>query len=111
MKVRDLVEKLGLVNYCGDIGMDREIVGGYTSDLLSDVMGNSREDQCWITLQTHKNVAAIGDLKDLGCVLLVKSLKPDEDMLQSAKDNELPILGTECETFEISGKIYNLLNS
>ncbi|PID26427.1 MAG: serine kinase [Candidatus Cloacimonadota bacterium] len=109
MKVKDLVEKLNLIVYSGDAGLDREVTGGYVSDLLSDVMGSSREGDCWITLQTHKNVAAIADLRDLGAILLVKSFKPDEDMLESAIENEIPVLGTDKRTFEISGEIYNIL--
>ena len=33
MKVRDLVEKLGLKVLSGEPGMDNEIKGGYTGDL------------------------------------------------------------------------------
>ena len=53
MKVSELVEKLDLKVYSGQKGLDREITGGYVSDLLSDVMGNAQEGQLWITLQVH----------------------------------------------------------
>ncbi|MFT5749399.1 MAG: serine kinase of HPr protein (carbohydrate metabolism regulator), partial [Ancylomarina sp.] len=49
MKVRDIVEKLDLKVCSGEQGLDREIEGGYTSDLLSDVMGNADADQVWVT--------------------------------------------------------------
>ena len=39
MKVCDLVKMLNLTVFCGEEGLDTEITGGYTSDLLSDVMG------------------------------------------------------------------------
>ena len=38
MKVSDLVRELNLTVFCGEAGLDAEISGGYTSDLLSDVM-------------------------------------------------------------------------
>ena len=41
MKVCDLVKMLNLTVFCGEEGLDTEITGGYTSDLLSDVMGLS----------------------------------------------------------------------
>ena len=56
MKVRDILEKLNLKVCSGTAGLNREIKGGYTSDLLSDVMGNAQEGNIWITLQTHKNI-------------------------------------------------------
>ena len=37
MKVSDLVKELNLTVFCGEAGLDAEISGGYTSDLLSDV--------------------------------------------------------------------------
>jgi len=86
MKVRELVEKLDLKIFCGEEHLDREIKGGYVSDLLSDVMGFAQEGHVWMTLQTHKNVIAIASLKELACVILVKGFQPDPDMLEQAKD-------------------------
>ena len=43
MKVSDLVKELNLTVFCGEAGLDAEISGGYTSDLLSDVMGHIDE--------------------------------------------------------------------
>ena len=38
MTVRELATQLKLEVCCGAAGLDKEIKGGYTSDLLSDVM-------------------------------------------------------------------------
>lgn len=109
MKVEELVEKLGLTIHSGANGLENVITGGYTSDLLSDVMGHSNQGDIWITLQTHKNVMAIASLKDLAAIVLVKGLKPEEDTMAKSNEENLPILGTELETFEITGKIYQLI--
>ncbi len=106
MKVSELVEEFGLTVFSGDKGLDREITGGYASDLLSDVMGNAREGQVWITLQTHKNVMAIASLKDLAAVVLVKGNKPEEDTIMQSNEESLPVLGTKENTFELAGKLY-----
>jgi serine kinase of HPr protein (carbohydrate metabolism regulator) len=110
MKVNELVEKLGLKVFSGKEGLDREIEGGYTSDLLSDVMGHADAGQLWITLQTHKNVMAIASLKDLAAIILVKDFEPETDCIAQSEEEGIAILGTSDEAFEISGKIYNLLN-
>lgn len=101
---------MNLTVFCGQDNLDREIKGGYTSDLLSDVMGFAREGQVWITLQTHKNVLAIASLKELAAILLVKGNKPEEDMLEQAIDEGIPVLGTDAQTFETTGKVYQLIN-
>ena len=101
---------MNLTVFCGEQNLDREIKGGYVSDLLSDVMGFAQEGHVWVTLQTHKNVIAIASLKELACVVLVKGNQPDEDMLEQAKEEEIPVLGTSEQTFEVAGQIYKLIN-
>jgi predicted transcriptional regulator len=110
MKVSELVEKLGLTVFSGHKGLDREISGGYVSDLLSDVMGNSREGEVWITLQVHQNVMAIASLKDLAAVILVNNLPPHENTVRHSNDENIPVLGTSLSTFDIAGKVYQLFN-
>ena len=110
MTIRELVNKLDLKVYSGEKGLDKEITSGYCSDLLSDVMGNAKEGQIWVTLQTHKNVMAVASLKDLGAVLLVNNHQPNKDTLEASNEEELPILGTDKPAFEICGIIFQILN-
>lgn len=110
MKVFEIVEKLGLTVFSGNKGLDREIAGGYVSDLLSDVMGNAQEGQVWITLQVHQNVMAIASLKDLAAVILVNGLEPHENTIRHSDDENIPVLGTTWTTFEIAGKLYQIYN-
>jgi len=109
MKVSELVNTLGLKVYSGEAGLDKEIEGGYTSDLLSDVMGNADAGFVWITLQTHKNIMAIASLKELAAIILVKGNQPEEDTAIQSNSEGIPILGTDSESFEISGMLYNLI--
>ena len=111
MKVRELVDKLGLKVLSGENGLDREIDGCYVSDLLSDVMGNADAGDIWITLQTHKNVMAVASLKEMACVILVKNLTANEDTLSQSNEEEIPILQTSMETFEVTGRVYEIIKS
>ncbi len=111
MKVSELVEKLGLKVFSGKKGLDREITGGYVSDLLSDVMGNAKEGQVWVTLQVHQNVLAIASLKDMAAVILVNNLEPHEHTVRHSEDENIPLLGTDLSTFEIAGKLFQYLNA
>lgn len=109
MTVKELVEVLNLTVVSGAAGLNKEVAGGYVSDLLSDVMGNCDAGRIWITLQTHKNVMAIASLKDLSAVILVKDLKPEPDMALQSEEEEIPVLSSSLQTFELAGKIYDLL--
>ena len=110
MKIADMVANLNLTVYSGGKGLVREIKGGYASDLLSDVMGNARDGQVWITLQTHKNIMAVASLKDLAGIILVKGAKPDMDTIIKSDEEDIPVLGTDEEAFIIAGKLYDFLN-
>jgi predicted transcriptional regulator len=109
MLVSEIVKILNLKVFGGESGLDREVTGGYTSDLLSDVMGHADQGLLWITLQTHKNVMAVASLKELAAVILIKDFEPDADMLAEANEEGIPVLGTNLYAFDISGKLFNLL--
>jgi predicted transcriptional regulator len=109
MKVKELIDKSGLKVFGGSQGLDNEVSGGYVSDLLSDVMGNAEAGHIWMTLQTHKNVMAIASLKDLAAIVLVNNHEPEADMLAQSNEEGIPLLGTSLGTFEIAGRIYELL--
>lgn len=110
MNLAELVEKLNLSIFSGKEALSKPVTGGYTSDLLSDVMGHAGSGQVWITLQTHKNVVAIASLKELSAIILVKGYKPDDEMLSQSIAERIPVLGTTLETFEITGRVFMLLN-
>jgi serine kinase of HPr protein (carbohydrate metabolism regulator) len=109
MTVQQLTEKLNLKIFSGKKGLQKNISGGYVSDLLSDVMGNANEGDVWVTLQSHKNVMAVASLKDLPAVILVKGIIPENDTIIQSNEEEIPLLGTTDSCFEITGKLYNLI--
>ncbi|HKM30844.1 MAG: serine kinase [Bacteroidales bacterium] len=110
MTVKEMAQTLGLTIFTGEEGLEKEIEGGYTSDLLSDVMGYADAGYVWITLQTHKNVMAVASLKELAAVILVKGFAPDEDTAELARQEQISILGTTEQAFELSGRLYRLLH-
>ncbi len=106
VNLKDIVQKLDLKVVSGDI--DREVSGGYSSDLLSDVIANAQKDNIWITLQTHINIVAVANLQELAGIILVNGRQPEEITLKKAEQENIPLLLTELSTFEIVGKLYEL---
>ena len=109
MKIEEIVQKLGLEVKSGSNHLDRDVTGGYTGDLLRDVMGNSREGYIWITRPVHQNIIAVASLKELAGVILINSCQPTQETLEKAEAEKIPVLMSDLPAFEISGKIYNLL--
>ncbi len=106
MKVQDIVNKFDLKVLSAKDRLDVEISGGYTSDLLSDVMANSRPGNVWITLQTHQNIVAVAKLKSLAAIVLVNNRMPDAETLKIAEEEHVPLLSTGEPAFKFSALLY-----
>jgi predicted transcriptional regulator len=110
MKIQDVVNKLSLEVLSYNEGLGTEVTGGYVSDLLSDVMANSKKGNIWITLQTHANIVAVANLKNLSGVVIVCNRRPEEETLKKAASEKITILSTPMPSFEVAGRVYQLLN-
>jgi len=109
MKTTDIISALDLKIISGQNGLLQEITGGYVSDLLSDVIGNAKDGQVWITLQTHLNIIAVASLKDISAIIIVKGLIPEADTIEKSNMENIPILSTDLDTFNITGRLFELL--
>lgn len=109
MKVSDLVSALELTVLADGAGLEREVTGGYCSDLLSDVMANARPGDVWITLQTHANIVAVASLVNAAAVIISGGHRPDAATLARASSEGATLLASERPTFELAGRLYALL--
>lgn len=109
MKLSEIVDKLQLTVLTEKAGLDRNVTGVYSGDLISDVMSNSREGQLWVTLQAHPNVVAVACLRELSGVVVVNQRTPTEETIIKAEQEGLPIMGTDLPAYEICGRLYSLL--
>ena len=108
MKLKELTEALSLDVKTSGVDLDREVTGGYVSDLLSDVIGNAKEGFLWVTLQVHLNIVAVASLKGLSGIILVNGRTPDQETLRKAEQENVPILASTLPTFELVGRLYSL---
>jgi len=108
MKLADLTNRLDLQVRSARAELQRTVTGGYASDLLSDVLANSREGNVWITLQIHQNIVAVASLKELAGIVLVSGREPEEDTVEKAESEGIPVLVSGMSTFELVGRLYEL---
>ena len=109
MVLGTIIDKFGLKVKTAGVSLTGEVTGVYVSDLLSDVMANSRNGDLWVTLQVHPNIAAVATLKELSGIILVNSRQPEEETLRKAEEGRIPIMTTELPTFQLVGRLYNLI--
>jgi serine kinase of HPr protein (carbohydrate metabolism regulator) len=108
MKLTELIQKLNLRVKSAKGNLDREVTGGYASDLLSDVLANIKEGNLWITLQIHQNIVGVASMKDLSGIILVNNREPESETLEKAEAEKVPIMVSEMPTFELIGMLYSL---
>lgn len=108
MRLTEIAEKLDLSVVCDGGSLDREISGGYASDLMSDVIAHVRPGDVWVTLQVHMNVVAVAAMKEIGAIVLTHGRTPLADTVTKAQDEGVPILVSSLPAFEVVGRLYEL---
>ena len=108
MKLTELIHKLNLSVRSAKGNLEREVTGGYASDLLSDVIAHGNEGNLWITLQVHQNIVAVASMKDLAGIILVNGREPEQETIEKAEAENIAIMVTEMPTFELVGKLYSI---
>lgn len=108
MKISDL-NKIDTLSFVSNDYTDCEILDGYTSDLLSDVMGNSNEDSLLITIQAHKNTIAVAQLMGIKAIIICNGREIEKDMLEAAAKEKIAILATTDNQFTTSYKVAKLM--
>lgn len=110
MKVKD-IETIADINPVFIADADTEIVSGYTSDLLSDVMAGADENSVLITIQGHKNTIAVTNLVGIKAIIICNDQEIEEDMLEAAKQSNLSVFATSQNQFKVTCAVASLLNN
>jgi hypothetical protein len=106
VKLNEVVKEFGLEVKTGAGKLDREVAGGYVSDLLSDVLAHAEDGVLWVTLHIHQNIVAVASHKDLAGIILVQGRQPEKDTIAKAEEEGIPILVTGLSAFEMVGRLY-----
>lgn len=110
MTVEKLVSAMDLQVLCeGDLS--REVTGGYCGDLLSWVMGRAGADSAWITVMGNVNAVAVAVLADTACIILADSSALDEDAKKRAEQQDVAVLRSDKNQFELCCMLGDLLKA
>lgn len=106
MNVKELVDGFNLHVAAGQHHLDRQIQGGYCGDLLSDVMANSPIGCIWLTVQTHQNIVPVAVLREMAAIILTGGQEPDEETIDRANGEGIPILMWPGSAFDLAGQVH-----
>ncbi len=81
---------------------DKQLISGFTSDLLSDVIANCPEQAVLITIQGHKNTVAAASLAGASAIVVCSGRPLPNDMVEAARNEGLALLSVQGNQFEVS---------
>lgn len=110
MNLQGVLEELHLSAACGADHLDREVRGGYSGDLLSDVIAHGTPGDLWMTMQVHVNIVAVAVLKDLAGIIIVGGRQPAQETIRRATEEHVAILVSDLPAYETAGRLYALLS-
>ncbi|MDX9826512.1 MAG: hypothetical protein RBT73_02085 [Spirochaetia bacterium] len=90
---------------------DSSVAGGYTSDLLSDVMAHAKTGDVLITIQAHKNSVAVAGLVGAPAIILCNNRPIPDDMVEAAREEGIALFSTPLSQFEVSGRLWKALKA
>ena len=107
MNVKQFVDQFKLYVAAGQNDLDRQIQGGYCGDLLSDVMANAPIGCIWLTVQAHQNIVKVAVLREMAAIVLTGGQSPDQETIDRANQEGLPILMWPGSAFDLAGKAHS----
>ena len=110
MNVKELKEKLDLQYICNEgLAETKDVTGCYCGDLLSWVMSRATEGDAWLTVMGNVTSIGVAVLADVACIILTENAPADKDAIKRAEENDVIILGTSKNAYEIAVEISKLI--
>lgn len=106
MRASELLELIGAERLGGPPADEVAVRGGFTSDLLSDVVANAKEGDLLITIQAHKNTVAVATLVGAPAIAICSGREIPPDMVRSAESEGVLLCRTAKNQFEVSGLLF-----
>jgi predicted transcriptional regulator len=108
LKLCEISQQLSLDVRAAAGELDREVTGGYASDLLSCVMAKAQAGNVWVTIQGHPNIVAVASLIDLAAIIVAEDMNIDEATLLKAEEESVPVFSTSLTTYTVVGELVKM---
>ena len=86
--------------------LEHEVNYAFSSDMMSDVLAFSKDHSILLTGLCNPQVIRTAEMLDIVCIIFVRGKKPDETILEMAKERDLVVLETGHRMFSSCGLLY-----
>jgi len=106
MEIKKIVEILNAkIVGCKEIE-DKNVEYGFSSDLMSDVLTLREDNILLITGLANIQSIRTAELSDIKAIVLVRNKKPNEAMIQMAKESNIALILCNYSMFKTSGLLF-----
>ena len=106
MVLSDMRGLLSCEVFTGEEHLDLPILYGCASDLMSDVLAFSRSGSLLLTGLVNVQTVQTAHIAEISGIVFVRGKKPDRDVVASAQEKGIPLLGTPYSMYEACGILY-----
>lgn len=106
MTIKDIKDALGARYICGEELQDREVHAACGSDMMSDVLAFMNDRAVLLTGLCNPQVIRTSEMMDVVCIVFVRGKKPDNTIIEMAKEREIVLLSTGHRMFSACGILY-----
>lgn len=106
MKLYEIAELLKADVMCGEENLAMDFKYGFGSDLMSDVLALVKKDTILLTGLTNIQAVRTAEMVDIKCIVYVRGKKPDEQVINLAKEKGICLMSTKYIMFTSCGILY-----
>jgi predicted transcriptional regulator len=107
MTLKDIVELLEGEVLLPETELQREVPCAFASDLISDILMCTKEPTLLLTGLTNNQVIRLSDMIDLIGIVFVRGKRPLKEIVDMARERNLPLVCTKLTMYRSSGLLYN----
>ncbi|MFC1887749.1 DRTGG domain-containing protein [Candidatus Cloacimonadota bacterium] len=107
MRLKEILDALDAELLTDESDLDIEVSCAFGSDLISDTLMCVKEPTLLLTGLTNPQVIRLSDMIDLQGVIFVRGKMPSQEIIDMAKERELPLVSTKNTLYKSSGILFN----
>ena len=106
MKLYEIIKILDASVLTGNNHLEQEVFKCGASDLMSDILIAMSEGCVFLTGLTTIQVIRTAVIASVAAVVFVRGKKPPDEVIEMAREEEIPLLSTPYSMFVSCGRIY-----
>jgi len=107
MKISEVKEILNAEILSGEDLKETEVFSACGSDLMSDVLAFVKDQALLLTGLLNPQVIRTAEMMDIKAIVFVRGKRPEENVVELAKERKMILMSTELPLYVACGKLYS----